>query len=195
MSNPSEVSPADRRNALEVLKGSRILAYTVGALALIAGVVLLFWPDRTVTVVARLVGILFVVVGFGQAAEAFTHRSDSYWGLLLVRGIINLGVGVALVAWPGVTLNVVVWLVGLNLVITGAIGMFAAFNIPSERGKSAIIAQSALTIVFGLLIMVWPSATLTVISLVVAAVLIVIGITLIWSGYQLSEVSKQIKHG
>lgn len=193
MSNPSEVSPADRRNALDVLRGSRILAYTVGALSLIAGIVLLFWPDRTVTVIARLIGILFIVVGFGQAAEAFTHRSDTYWGLLLVRGLINLGVGIALLAWPGVTLNVVIWLVGLNLVITGAIGMFAGFNVPSERGKSAILVQSALTIVLGLLIMVWPSATLTVIGIVVAAVLIIIGITLFWSGYQLSAVSRELE--
>ena len=109
----------DDRSTMDLLRGSRIVAYTVGALALIGGLVLLFWPDRTVVVVARLVGLLFLVVGFGQAIDAITtHRRGSYWGLLLVRGLIHLGFGAALLFWPGVTVKVVVWLIGLDLVLT-----------------------------------------------------------------------------
>ena len=109
---------------LEVLRGSRIVAYTLGAITLVAGLVLLFWPDRTITVVARLTGILLIVVGVGDLLETFrNHRQGSYWGLLALRGVINVGFGAALLFWPGVTISVVVWLFGLDLVLTGVLGL------------------------------------------------------------------------
>jgi len=54
---------SEDRSSLDVLRGSRVVAYTLGAITLVAGLVLLFWPDRTVTVVARLTGILLIIVG------------------------------------------------------------------------------------------------------------------------------------
>ena len=94
---------------------------------------LLFWPDRTWTVVARFIGIFFVVIGFGQAVEAVTtHRQGTYWGLLLLRGVINLGVGLALLFWPSATVTVVVWLVGLDLVLTGILAFIVV--VPGAQG-------------------------------------------------------------
>ena len=38
---------SDERTAMDVLRSSRAIAYTIGAVCLIAGLVLLFWPDRS----------------------------------------------------------------------------------------------------------------------------------------------------
>jgi len=118
------------------------------------------------------------------------HRSGSYWGLLAFRGVVNLGFGAALLFWPHITLQVVVWLFGLDLVITGLIGLVARGQMPSEY-RSAMLTRSILTIVFGLAIMVWPSATLSVIAFIVAALLILFGIVLLYSGYILSKAAKE----
>ncbi|MGZ7003943.1 MAG: HdeD family acid-resistance protein, partial [Acidimicrobiales bacterium] len=178
---------SEDRSTLDVLRGSRILAYTMGAITLVAGLVLLFWPDRTITVVARLTGILLIVVGLGDLVETFrNHRQGSYWGLLALRGLINLGFGAALLFWPGVTIHVVVWLFGLDLVLTGLLGLVIRGQMPEEY-RSAMLTRSILTIVFGLVVMIWPSATLSVIAFAVAALLILFGIVLLWSGYELSK--------
>ena len=180
--------PADDRSTMDLLRGSRITAYAIGAICLIAGIVLLFWPDRTWTVVARFIGIFFVVIGIGQAIEAITtHRQGSYWGLLLLRGVINLGVGLALLFWPNATVTVVVWLVGLDLVLTGILAFIVSFQVPKEMGRTTFLVQAVLTVVLGVLIMAWPSATLTVISVILAAMLILFGLVLLVSGYQLSK--------
>ena len=47
--------------------------------------------------------------------------------------------------------------------------------------------QSVVTIVLGVLIMAWPSATLTVVSVLLAVLLIVFGLVLLATGYQLSK--------
>ena len=95
---------AEDRSAISIVRESKVLAYTVGAITLAAGLVLLFWPDRTLTVVARLAGLLLVFVGVGDLLETVRHhRGMSYWGLLLLRSVVNLLFGFLLVFWPGVT--------------------------------------------------------------------------------------------
>ncbi|MGZ7015349.1 MAG: DUF308 domain-containing protein, partial [Acidimicrobiales bacterium] len=105
--------------------------------------------------------------------------------------LINLGFGAALLFWPGVTIHVVVWLFGLDLVLTGLLGLVIRGQMPEEY-RSAMLTRSILTIVFGLVVMIWPSATLSVIAFAVAALLILFGIVLLWSGYELSKAAKEV---
>jgi len=178
------------RSTLEVLRGSRILAYTIGAITLAAGLVLLFWPDRTITVVARLVGILVLLVGVGDLIETFrNHRSGSYWGLLALRGVVNVGFGLVLLFWPHITVTAMVWLFGLDLVFTGVLGLIVYRRLPDEYRRPTL-NRSIATIVFGLVIMIWPSHTLSVIAFLFAAMLVLFGALLLWSGWVLSKASK-----
>ena len=84
-------------------------------------------------------------------------------------------------------MHVVVWLVGLDLVLTGLLAFIVSFQVPKEMGRTTFLVQAVVTVVLGVLIMVWPSATLTVISVILAALLIVFGLVLLASGYQLSK--------
>jgi uncharacterized membrane protein HdeD (DUF308 family) len=179
-------TPSDR-STLDVLRGSRTIAYVLGAITLVAGVVLLFWPHSTVTVVARLAGLLIAFVGLIDLAETLrNHRSGSYWGLLALCGLINVGFGLALLFWPHITITVIVWLFGLDLVLTGLLGLLVFRRMPPEY-RGATLTRSIVTIVLGIVVMVWPSTTLSVIAFLVAALLILFGITLLWSGYQISK--------
>jgi uncharacterized membrane protein HdeD (DUF308 family) len=186
--------PDNDRSTMDLLRSSRITAYSIGLICLVAGLVLLFWPDRTWTVIARVIGVLFVIIGFGQSVEAITtHRQGSYWGMLLLRGLINLVVGLVLIFWPSATVTVVVWLVGLDLVITGVLALIVSFQVPKEMGRSSLLVQSVITVVLGVLIMAWPDATLTVIGVLLAALLILFGLMLLISGYQLSKAKVEIR--
>ncbi len=184
---------SDQQTALDVLKGSRLVAYTIGAVCLVAGLVLLFWPDRTWTVVARVAGILLVVLGVGQLVESIrTHRTERYWAVLLLRGVINLAVGLVLVFWPSATVTVVVWLLGLDLLVTGLLGLVVSFQVPKDLGRTSLLVQSGVTIVLGILIMAWPSATLNVISVIIAVLLLITAAVMLWTGYQLTQVRRDV---
>lgn len=179
----------DDTTAFDVLRGSRILAYTVGTVAVLAGVVLLGWPDRTVVVVARLAGILIAVVGLAELIDAFTGRErGSYWGLLAVRGALNLVVGLALLVWPEITVTVFVWLFGLNLIVTGVIALIVSGQAPPGHGRNGFIVRGIVSIVFGILIVAWPDVTLWIVTLIVAVQLLIVGAVLWWSGYKLGKV-------
>jgi uncharacterized membrane protein HdeD (DUF308 family) len=178
------------RSSLDVLRGSRILAYTIGAITLVAGLVLLFWPHSTINVVARLAGILILAVGVVDLVETFrNHRSGSYWGLLALRGVLNVGFGLVLVFWPHITITVLVWVFGIDLVLTGVLGLAVFRQLPDDYRRPTL-NRAIVTIVFGLLVVIWPSATLSVVAFIVAALLIVFGLILLWSGYVLSQASR-----
>ena len=150
---------AGDRSAISVVRESKMLAYTVGAISLVAGLVLLFWPDRTLTVVARLAGVLLVIVGIGDLLETIRHhRGMSYWGLMMIRAVINL-----------------------------AFGLLARGQMAPEY-KSSVTSRSIVTILFGIAIMVWPHATVAVVAFLVGALLVLFGLIFLWSGYQISKV-------
>lgn len=183
---------AEDRSTIAILRESRALAYSVGGLTLAAGVVLLVWPDRTVTVVARLVGLLLALVGAGDLLDTVrNHRRGSYWGLLALVGLSNLAFGLALLFWPGVTVSVVVWLVGLDLVLTGVLGLLVRGRMPEEY-RAGMLSRSVLTIAFGVAVMAWPSATLNVVAFLVGALLVAFGLVLLWSGRQISRLADAV---
>jgi uncharacterized membrane protein HdeD (DUF308 family) len=176
------------RSSLDTVRESRILAFSAGTILLVAGVILLFWPDRTITVVARLVGLLIAVAGIAEILEAISVRHEgTHWGLLLLRGILNLATGVVLIGWPGITLTVLVWLAGLNFIITGILGLIASRSIARDLDRSSLIGQSVIAIVFGLVLVVWPDATLAVVALIAGIGLALLGISLLYTGFQLAR--------
>jgi uncharacterized membrane protein HdeD (DUF308 family) len=172
---------------MDVIKESRTLAYAVGLMTLAAGLVLLFWPDRTLTVIARISGLLIALQGLSDLwAILRHHKGTSYWGLFALRAAINLGFGAALLFWPSPTISVLVWLVGLDLVLAGILGLLLRSKVPEDQ-RGGMTGRSLVTIAFGVVIMVWPSATATVLAFLVGAVLALMGMALLWTGRQVGK--------
>ncbi|MCG9477116.1 MAG: DUF308 domain-containing protein [Actinomycetia bacterium] len=187
---------SEDRSTMDLLRGSRITAYSIGFISLVAGLVLLFRPDREDSIVAIIIGFLFVVSGFGQAAEAVTtHRKGSYWGLLLIRGLINFGFGLALIFWTGPTVLVIVWLVGLDFVITGLLAIVVSFMLGKDGGRRGLLIEGLITIAIGIVVMAWPEATTSVLGVVIGIGLALLGLLFLFSGYQLSKVKATLTSG
>jgi uncharacterized membrane protein HdeD (DUF308 family) len=187
---------SDDRSTMDLLRGSRITAYSIGFISLVAGLVLLFRPDRELQIIAIILGFLFVVSGFSQVAEAVTtHRKGSYWGLLVIRGLINFGIGLALIFWTGATLTAIIWLVGLDFVITGILAIIVSFMIGKDGGRGSLLIEGLITIAIGVIIMAWPEATKNVLGVVIGIGLTLLGLLFLFSGYQLSKVKATLTSG
>ena len=185
----------DDRSALDLLRSSRITSYGFGLLSLIAGILLVAWPDRSVVVVARIVGILFIVTGFGQAVEALTtHRKGSYWGLLLLRGLINLGIGIALLFIPEKSTSVIVWLIALDFLITGVLALLVTVMLPKGMGRGSFFIQGLIAI--GLAIAIWAigaDQVKDIAAVVIGIVLIALGLLFMAAGFQLSKAAREVE--
>jgi uncharacterized membrane protein HdeD (DUF308 family) len=111
-----------------------------GALALFAGVLLLWHPVEGVVSLTLVLVAFFIAEGVSQIAAAFAYRSafPESWGWMLVSGIADLVLaGVIIAGWPGSLSWALGLIVGVNLITSGlAIVMVA---IASRNVVNAIV--------------------------------------------------------
>jgi uncharacterized membrane protein HdeD (DUF308 family) len=109
-----------------------------GLIGIVAGVLVLRHPFDTATLLAVILGLVWIVGGSIDLISALADKSLSDPGLTAISGALSLGAGVLIVSWPAPTLVVVGVIGGLYLVIIGLVIAATAVKVRS-------IEQSALT--------------------------------------------------
>lgn len=102
-----------------------------------------------------------------------------HWGLVLAYGLVTLGVGVVLAAWPDETLKVLAVLVGIQFLVSGVVRIVAAIGGAGamDGGVRALVALSgALALIVGLLCLRDPLQTVVAIGILLGAWWLVSGV-------------------
>jgi uncharacterized membrane protein HdeD (DUF308 family) len=100
-----------------------------GALSIIAGIMALVWPGRTLLVLAGLLGWFLVFKGIVDIVGALSAHGRPYWWLGLILGVLELLLGIWAAGYPGRSLFVFVNLVGIYAIFYGFTELFAAFDL------------------------------------------------------------------
>jgi uncharacterized membrane protein HdeD (DUF308 family) len=164
-----------------------------GALAVLFGLLTLIWPGVTVLVLVALFGAYALVDGVIALVTAVVggreNRSQRVWQI--VEGVAGILIGIMTFAWPGVTTLVLLWLIAFWALVTGILEIVAAIRLRREiQGEWMLILSGALSVVFGLLLIVWPAAgALTVVTLIGIYALI-FGAALVMLGLRLRKVGR-----
>ena len=108
-------------------EGARALLAILGVLAVLVGIFVLRHLFQTVVILVLLLGVYWVIHGIIEVVAAIDHKGMPARGLNIVMGVLSSIAGVILLAWPGPTLLVVIWVLGIWLVIYGVTGIVAAF--------------------------------------------------------------------
>ncbi|WP_208028336.1 HdeD family acid-resistance protein [Rhabdothermincola sediminis] len=177
---------------LALLRSSRSIALIAGVLALIGGVLVLAWPGKTIETVAIVVGIFLAVGGMAQIIDALvTHKAGTYWGLLVLRGVLDLAVGLVAVFWPAITVWALVLLIGIELILAGVVSMIAGLTVPAESGlRPHLLSRGVVSILVGIVVIAWPGATVLVVAVLLGIYLVAFGLVLLWAGYQLGKADR-----
>jgi len=102
----------------------------VGVLEALVGVAFVSWPSPTLHVLAIFIGAWVVVSGLFHILGALATRHDNgSWALTFVFGIIELAIGIVMLARPVQTLGLVIALVGLWAIVAGAFQIVLSFEI------------------------------------------------------------------
>lgn len=114
------------------------------------------------------------MVGYELSGGLLGHLSRNWW-LVVLRGVAAVVFGLLALLWPGLTLVALAVVFGVYaLVDAGAVG-YAALR--AERGTRApLIVQSVLTLVVGLVALLWPLAAVVALVFVVGAWAVITGI-------------------
>ncbi len=101
----------------------------------------------------------------------------SRWALIL-RGIVAVLFGIAVLAWPHATLITIIYLLGAFVLVDGIIAVVGGFFLPGSS-KWALILGGVLAVIIGLMVFFWPGITALILLYLVAAWAIVAGISII----------------
>jgi uncharacterized membrane protein HdeD (DUF308 family) len=99
-----------------------------GMIWVVAGAVILAWPEATLKVLAIIAGLGLVIRGILRAVVAFNDKTlHRNWYFIMAA--IALLLGIAVIVRPEATITVVAFLIGINIFIAGVLEIALAFDI------------------------------------------------------------------
>jgi uncharacterized membrane protein HdeD (DUF308 family) len=161
--------------------GLRVVIGLLGLAAVAVGVVLLFDPVGAASTLAVLLGVALVVLGLLEIAYGWEgpHRVRA-----LVLGAVLVAGGVLVAAWPDTTLKTVALLVGISLMVHGALRVAIAVAERHEIPQWGwLAAAGAVNFLFGILVIAWPEATILVLCVVLGVQVILFGVLLLLAAF------------
>ena len=151
----------------------------------------------TAIALAIVIGVFAIVTGVFDIIEAIRHRGSSSMVLRIVLGAVSILFGILVLVWPGISLAILVIMVGVWAIITGILQVMSSVRhraVPDSGWVWGIIG-GALTILFGVVVLIWPSTGLVAIIWIIGIWAVVWGIILIVLGVQLRKAARTIEAG
>ena len=103
-------------------------------LSAIAGLILIKKPFETLVVFTLIVGVWFVVAGIVRVVSAFASR-EARGGNILIA-LLDLAAGAVILAWPDLGLATVAVIIGIVLIVRGALFIVAGWQLRSARPRA-----------------------------------------------------------
>jgi uncharacterized membrane protein HdeD (DUF308 family) len=154
-----------------------VLLCGLGLIAL--GICLLVWPHASLTVVAILIGAAILVAGLVKLWEGFTARAESggMRAAYVVIGLLAVFVGIYLLRHHALSLFLLAFVTGVFFIAHGIsdLGLSVSGGTPN-RGLRAVLGVFSLAA--GIIMVIWPGITLSLLLLIVAAWLLFYGVVL-----------------
>ncbi|MBV1848927.1 HdeD family acid-resistance protein [Catellatospora tritici] len=172
------------------------MALVGGILSIAMGLVLLFFPESTLAVIAALIGVLLIVVGIFRIAEAFTSKDARGWhrALIGVMGVLFILVGILCLNHLAGTVKFLALLLGLAWIISGIAEIVAGFaRRHGGWARVGTILMGLLGVIAGLIVLFWPSITLAVIVWITGLWLVALGIIQLILAFTSGRAAKKIE--
>ncbi|MEN5289656.1 HdeD family acid-resistance protein [Stenotrophomonas lactitubi] len=98
------------------------------------------------------------------------------WWILLLYGLVALGFGIIAIGWPMSAAIALAWTLGVMAIVEGVISLLALFTGSSGASRGWLLLYVVASLGFGILAVINPLATASVLVLFLAAWLLVAGI-------------------
>lgn len=161
-----------------------------GVFAILFGVVAWVWPGITVVVLVVLFGAYALVDGLIAVTQAVRGTSGAPRGMLLLAGAAGIALGIVALAWPGITAFVLLMLIAAWAVATGVLEIVAAIALRRElQGEWAYALTGAVSVLFGILLFVWPASGAVAVAWLIGLFAILFGAAMVGAAFRLRRLA------
>jgi uncharacterized membrane protein HdeD (DUF308 family) len=158
-----------------------------GILALIFGIVAIFFPAAAFLALVLVFGAFAFFDGVFALVSAFTSnvRSENWWWLIL-EGIVGLGIGILTIIQPAAMGEAWLILIAAWALITGILEIITAVRLRKIiQGEFWLILGGIISVLFGLAVAFYPQAGALAIGLLIGLYAILFGAIFIALGLKL----------
>lgn len=113
-----------------------------------------------------------------QARDGMTVRLGHIRRALLIKAVLIAIAGICVIAWPQAAAQYLLWAIAAIFVFDGIVGVLSLFS-AGERG--AYFIQGLVSLAVGLVLFLWPGATIRTLVLAFGAWAILNGIAFLWT--------------
>lgn len=153
------------------------------------GAVVIFWPGHPIPLVSVLFGAQLILSAIFRFIAAL-GRDARQWvrAVNLIAGVIALIAGLFFLRHPYSLASgalVLGLLLGIYWIVTGMIDLFTALTHPGLQGRGMTAVTAILSLGAGIIVLVNPSVSMTVIAWVLGGFLLVLGVLTIVQAFLL----------
>jgi uncharacterized membrane protein HdeD (DUF308 family) len=158
-----------------------------GAAGIIFGLLTIFLPGLSLMALVLVFSVYALSDGVLAIASAIRRRpvGESRWAQVL-EGVLGIGAGLIGVFWPGITLLGFLYLISAWALVGGVLEIVAAVRLRKViEGEWMLALSGVASIALGVLLLVWPAASMFALTLWLGAYGIVFGAVLVGLGLRL----------
>lgn len=158
-----------------------------GVAAVLFGLLILFVPAITFAVLIFYFGALALIDGIATVVAAATNRVGAERrGWYFVSGVLGIIAGLVTFFWPGVTALALLYVIAIWAIVMGAGEIAAAVRLRQViEGEWVLMLAGVISVVFGILIAIFPGAGALALVLWIGWFALVVGILRIILGLRL----------
>jgi uncharacterized membrane protein HdeD (DUF308 family) len=155
----------------------------LGALAIILSISIFAFPAAFLVSIIFIVGILLLIVGIESVISGIFIKSRSRMASIGL-GILVIILSLIVIAFPAAVGVFILILIGIVLLIDGISRIIHGFGDKERKGWSRgfRIGVGALEVALGILVMVSPGFGASVVGIVIAIAVLIVGIQMVVAG-------------
>ena len=158
-----------------------------GLISVLFGLAAFIWPGVTLEVLILFIGAFMLVDGVITLVAALQGRGQHrHWWMLLLDGLVGVLAGLATLVLPNVVALFLIYLVAAWAIVSGLLEIAAAVRLRQEiEGEWRLILGGIVSIIFGVLVALWPLAGAIAFVWMIGAYAIIFGALLLALAFRL----------
>ena len=164
-----------------------------GVVLLLLGLLMLFHPLETLTAITWVFGIFAVLDGLLILLQAFVDRAAGVMWWQALGGLIVIALGIVVMVWPEPTVLVLFYLIAGWILAVGLFGIVGSIVLHKRNEAAWFVALGLglVNLVIGLLLVLNPQTSLSVVMILTGVFALVGGVLLIVGGFAARSLGRQ----
>jgi len=170
----------------------RMLSFN-GVIAVVYGLLAIFVPAETLTVVIMYFGILIFIIGFAMLIGVYNNfKKKTAYGMDLLWSVITIIIGALLIFRTTNVIFIFAILIGCWAILMGIAQLYMMTKVHgSSGGKNALLINGLISVVFGIIVLFNPFETANFLLIISGILAFIIGIIMIALSVMLKKAIKQ----